>query len=91
MITQEMTFEEAKTYKQELEKKNDIDSNLLQTFEKNELGMTPDHIRELPEWKKAKQTFEQSFAELRNFNKWFMKKFKKEYAADRRKNRFAVR
>jgi hypothetical protein len=83
-----MTYEEAKAYKQQLDEKSKIDSDLLNSFEKNSMGMTPDHIRETTEWKKAKQSSEKSFSELKNFNSWFMKNFKKEYAADRRKNRF---
>ena len=47
--------------------------------------MTPDHIRELPEYQKAKQDFDRSFAELRNFNGQYVKMFKKEIQADRRK------
>ena len=80
-----MNYEEAKLRKQELEEKNNEHSVRLNTFEKNSLGMTPDHIRELPEYQKAKQDFDRSFAELRNFNGQYVKMFKKEIQADRRK------
>jgi hypothetical protein len=85
-----MTYEEAKVIKQQLNEKVDADSATLKEFDKYGLGvmgLTPDHVKEMPEWKLAKQNFEKSFAELRNFNGWFVKQFKKEYAAER-KNRF---
>lgn len=87
MFNLEMTYEEAKILKQKLEDKNRVDSDKLNTFEKNAMRITPDHIRALPEWKQAKNEFDRSFAELRNFNEWFIKKFKKEYAAERKYKR----
>ncbi|PGK51864.1 hypothetical protein CN918_29165 [Priestia megaterium] len=80
-----MNFEEAKREKKELEESNKIHSAKLNTFEKNAMGMTPDHIRRTSEWQQAKQDFNQSFARLRNFNSWYVKTFKKEIQADRRK------
>ena len=82
-----MTYEEAKVIKNQLEEKNNAYSKILQTFEKNEIGLTPDHIRELPEWKEANNEFKTSFAQLRKFNSWYVKTFKKEIQADRR-NRY---
>jgi hypothetical protein len=79
-----MTFEEAKSYKQKLEEINNRHSAHLNTFERNALGMTPDHIRATSEWKQAKFEFDQSFTELRKFNAHYVKKFKKEIQADRR-------
>lgn len=85
-----MDYQEAKMRKQELEEINSEHSARLNTFDKNHLGMTPDHIRDTSEWKQAKKDFDQSFAELRNFNGWYVKTFKKEIQSDRR-NRFAKR
>jgi predicted RNA-binding protein with RPS1 domain len=82
-----MTYEEAKAYKQQLEEVNKVKSKVLNSFEKNDMGFSPDHIRALPEYKKAEKEYDKSFSELRNFNSWFTKMFKKEYAADR-KNRY---
>jgi hypothetical protein len=82
-----MNYEEAKVYQQQLEDKNKAHSDTLKEFDKyrNEMGITPDHIRATSEWQKAKRDFDNSFAQLREFNGWFVKTFKKEYAADRRK------
>ncbi len=82
-----MEYEEAKALKEELIEINDKYSKKLEGFEKNHLGMTPDHIRDTKEWKEAKQRFDDSFTKLQYFNPWFMKNFKKEYAAERRKRR----
>lgn len=87
-----MTYEEAKLRKQELEDMVDTVGLKLKEFEKygkSSLGTTPDHVREMPEWIIAKKEFDQAFAELRNFNGWFVKTFKKEYVADRNKKREA--
>lgn len=85
-----MTFEEAKLHKQNLEAQNKIDSDKLNEFEKfgeGVMGMTPDHVREMPEWQLAKRNFQVSFNQLREFNGWYVKTFKKELLAERR-NRF---
>lgn len=82
-----MTYQEAKEMKIQLENINQVHSDELKKFEKNSMGFTPDHIRNTPDFRKAKNDYDRSFIELRNFNGWFMKAFKKEYAADRR-NRY---
>lgn len=79
-----MDFLEAKQLKQELEKTNQACSNRLNAFEKNTIGMTPDHIRQLPEWQQAKRDYNHSFSELKKFNEWYVKTFKKQIQADRR-------
>jgi hypothetical protein len=85
-----MTYEEAKLYRDEMEKRHKIDSDALKVFNKYRIamGIVPDHIREIPEYQTAKKAVDRNFAELRNFNGWFVKQFKKEIQADRR-NRFA--
>jgi len=87
-----MTYEEAKAYGEELMERNKIDSDNLKFFDeiygRSSMGLTPDHVKALPEWKEAKETFNRSFAELRSFNAWFTKTFKKEYMAERRNRRY---
>ena len=85
-----MTYEEARTHKQELEDKNKFYSDILNSFEKYPNGLTPNHIRLLQEWKDARKASESSFAELRNFNAWFVKTFKKEYATERQNKRVKI-
>lgn len=82
-----MNYEEAKKIKKELDKQYDTYGKILDSFPKNETGLTPDHIRELQEWKEADRNFKESFAKLRAFNTWFIKEFKTEYTRERR-NRY---
>lgn len=84
-----MDYKQAKNYKKELEIMIDDASRKLNDFEINELGLIPDHIRDTEEYKSAKDKYDMLFNSLRQFNQWFTKEFKKEYAADRR-NRFAT-
>ena len=82
-----MNYQEAKAYKANLEAINDTASKALQAFDslgKSEMGMTPDHVKTMPEWKAAKRAYDVSFAELRAFNGWFMKTFKKEVKEEQR-------
>lgn len=80
-----MTYKDAKAYKQELEEKNDTASKQLnQLSVKNSMGLVPEHVRSSAEWKEAKKKYEVTFSELRIFNDWFLKTYKKEYLNDRR-------
>jgi hypothetical protein len=82
-----MNYLDAKTYKESLYAKNDKASEELQAFDKlgkSAMGLTPDHVKAMPEWQAAKHTYDVSFAELRAFNGWFMKTFKKEIKEEQR-------
>lgn len=72
-----MNYEEALLRKKELNEKCDEYSKKLNSFEKYDNGLTPDHIRALPEFQQAKQGFDLAFAELRSFNAWFVKTYKR--------------
>lgn len=83
----EMNYEEAKAYKQTLEALNNAASDALKEFDKygkTEMGMTPDFVKAMPEFKAAKLAFDISFNNLRNFNGKFNKAFKKEIAQERK-------
>lgn len=73
-------FNAAKQAKKTLEDDLDSKSKALQSFDsfgKSAMGMTPDHVKAMPEWQKAKLDFDKAFTTLRNFNGWYMKTFKK--------------
>lgn len=62
-------------------------SDKLREFDKygkSSMGLTPDHVKATPEWKKAKAEYEKAFSEMRAFNGWYVKAFKKELAAERK-------
>lgn len=82
-----MNFEKAVELKKEIETRvNKLDSE-IKSFEKNNLGMIKEEIRNSKEFKEIKKSFDLNFKELQNFNSWFNKEFKKEIA-EQRKNRF---
>jgi hypothetical protein len=55
----------------------------LSKFPKLENGLTPDHVRNSPDFKAHKQNFDIAFKRLQTFNQSFTKKFKSEIRADR--------
>jgi hypothetical protein len=83
-------FDTAKQSKIVLENALDVADKALKAFDqygKSAFGMTPDHVKAMPEWQQAKREFDRVFAELRNFNGWYMKTFKKEIKEER-KNKY---
>lgn len=50
----------------------------------SKMGLTPDAVKQLPEWQKARAEIDQTMRELQHFNASFTKTFKKELAAERR-------
>lgn len=71
-----MSFEEAKKRKEELDARVDMLSKRYNEFERGRMGLTPDHVRATPEWKKVDQEFKIAFKELQDFNKIYVKRFK---------------
>ena len=85
-----MNFQEAKAYKAQLESLLDFADKRLKAFDsygKSAMGMTPDHVKVMPEWKEAKMAFDIAFQNLRNFNAKYTKVFKKEIQEER-KNKY---
>ncbi|PGT89852.1 hypothetical protein [Bacillus thuringiensis] len=78
-----MTYEEAKAHNRKLDEEYDNASKNIRKFERNAMGLTPDHVRETQEWKDADKRERLAFANLRKFNAWFLKEFKKEYLTER--------
>lgn len=48
------------------------------------MNMTPEAVRDTPEWQKAKRESDTAFRALRNFNTVFTRRFRREIAQDRR-------
>lgn len=51
--------------------------------EKGKFNLTPDHVRNTPEWKKAKRDYDTAFKALQDFNTVYTRRFKKEIQKDR--------
>jgi hypothetical protein len=81
-----MTYEEAKQLRDQIENNVELHTNNLKKFDqyRNNMGLIPDHIRESDEYKTLKQAFDEAFSQLRNFNKWYVKQFKKEIQKEQR-------
>ena len=80
-------FHIAKQSKAMLENALGVADKALKAFDKygkSEMGMTPDFVRAMPEWQQSKKEFDKAFTELRNFNGWYVKTFKKEISAERK-------
>lgn len=81
-------FERAKEVRDQLEAETDRTDKALKALSGGGArGLTPDHIKATPEWKKAKQDFDKAFAALRSFNEVYVRRFKEDLARDRRMRR----
>ena len=78
----------AKSVKAGIEADVEKAGDALEKFPRGPTGLTPDHVKFSPEYRAAKSTFDTHFNRLRNFNKTFVKTFKKEITADRRQRRY---
>ena len=85
----EITYNEAKEIKKLIDEKCNVLSKKLNSFPKGDMGLVVEEIRLSNEYQSIKREFEKSFKELQEFNKWFMKRFKKEYAKERRENYYS--
>lgn len=79
-----MTYEEAKSQRDELEKSVKGMSDMLNEFPKTSLGLTTDEAKATARYKYARQGMDIAFARLRNFNARFVKVFAEEIRAERR-------
>lgn len=79
-------YAEAKAIKEEAWSQSEEFNKPLEAFPKGAMGLTPDDVKNSPEWQTAKRNFDIAFEEMRRVNAWFNKKFDKEYKAERRAN-----
>ncbi len=81
------TFEEAKKVKAQLEENCKLLGSAFDKYPRSAMGLTPDHIKVTPEYQTEKKLYNIAFTQLQNFNKVYVKQFKKEIAKERA-NRF---
>lgn len=83
---QSMSYEEAKTYQDTLDKQYRLASQALRAFPKTgPFGLTTDAVKAMPAFKEAKSAYDTAFKKLQTFNTWYVKQFKTEIALERRK------
>ncbi len=79
-----MTYLEALNKKHELEAKVSTFDRILKSFPRNSIDLVQAEYVATQEYRNAKKSFDAAFAALREFNGYFVKAFKKEYAATRK-------
>ena len=77
-----MTYEQAKRFRDALERQMDAYSAVLNAAPKGQMGLTLDSAK-TPEWHAARQGFAQAFQALRRFNTTFVRQFRAEIRAER--------
>lgn len=86
-----MNFEEAKLQSEKLNSAHNKAATALKDYQAS-LGHSvgnpvSDSIRALPEWQKLRKASDKAFGELRAFNAWYVKEFKKELREERTKSK----
>ena len=79
-----LDFKGAKMYKAYLERETDQFSKVLNSYPKNAIGLTPDHIKATTEWQANYHWYHVWHKRLQSFNRTFTKTFKKELPAERK-------
>jgi hypothetical protein len=79
-----MTYQDAKARKLALDASVKAASDVMHTFPSLPNGLTPDDVKRSPEYRLALSAYEAAFAAQRQFNSYFLSKFKREYKAERR-------
>ena len=73
-----MNFETAKIVRNALEAEYKAAGAVMKTFSSHANGLTPDAVKNTPEWKTARAEKDAAFAKLQKFNSVFVKTFAKE-------------
>ena len=79
-----MNYLDAKTIRDEREANVKSLGAKLNTYPKGDFGLTPDDVKFSEPYKTDKSNFDAAFKALQDFNKFFVKTFKKERLADRK-------
>ena len=88
-----MNFQDAMVHKATLEWEHEGAANDLKAIvgdARGPMGLTPDSIKQTPEWKAAYSKERSAFNAMRNFNMYIARTFKKELRAEREAKRQAI-
>lgn len=78
MKTLEMSFDNATKIKTQLEENVKILSESMSVFPRGSMGLISDEVKKTDEYISVKSAYDIGFKELQNFNKVYVKQFKKE-------------
>lgn len=87
-----MTFQEAKQISKTLNEIVNYNSSELNKFlqpykSEMQLGLIPQSIKQMDKYKELNENYLISFKKLQEFNKYYIKTFKKEISEERRRKR----
>lgn len=82
-----VTFEDAKKIKAQLEENCKKLGEAFDKYPRGAMGLIADYIKATPEYQRERKLYNIAFTQLQNFNKVYVKQFKKEIAKERA-NRF---
>lgn len=88
-----MNFQDAMVHKATLEWEHEGAANDLKAIvgdARGPMGLTPDSIKQTPEWKSAYYKERAAFNAMRDFNMYMARTFKKELRAEREAKRKAI-
>lgn len=74
----EMSFDNATKIKSQLEENVKMLSESMSVFPRGSMGLIPDEVKKTDEYISVKSAYDIGFKELQNFNKVYVKQFKKE-------------
>lgn len=74
-------FKAATARRDALESEAQKHSQTLQGFPKGNMGMTPEHVKNSPEFREARTNYDRAHSQLRDFNSGYVKQFKNEIRA----------
>lgn len=78
-----MNYQAAKAYAENLNQALRAAALSPAAYPRNAMGVVNDAVRLSPEYQAHKKAYDRAFAELRNFNGWYVKTFRAEMRADR--------
>lgn len=74
----EINFDNSTKIKSQLEESVKILSESMSVFPRSSMGLIPDDVKKTDEYIRVKLAYDYGFKELQNFNKIYVKQFKKE-------------
>lgn len=86
-----LTYEQAREAADRLKAAHDAASKPLEAFPKGPLGLTPDAVKQTPEWRTAYAAERKAFEAMRQANAYLVKHYGRRYRTDKQAEIMAER
>jgi len=83
-VTDTQSYEEWLKESKEIDKESDDASDAIKSFPRNEMGLTPDNVKNTEEYKVANKNWNTSWKKLQEFNRTSPNEFKRRASNERR-------